>query len=241
MSRSDAPGRLPPPNRLLAALVPREYDRLRPHLEPVSLLFRTVLHEPDQTIPFVYFPDSGVISVLVPPEGRGQGVEVGMVGREGVVGLPVFLGSDSTPARWVVQAPGTALRMAAETFRAQVGRGTLHDLLLLYTNAFLIQVSQSVACNALHAIEKRLCSWLLMVRNRVESDHFPLTHEFLAAMLGVRCASVTQAASGLQRDGLIRYARGRLEVLDHRGLESVACGCHRVTQAELERLPRGYA
>ena len=241
MSRSDPSGRLQPLNRLLAALPPREYDRLRPHLEPVTLMFRTILHEPDQTIPFVYFPESGVISVLVPPEGKGEGVEVGMVGREGVVGLPVLLGADMTPARWVVQAPGAALRMATETFRAQLARGTMHDLLLLYTNAFLAQVSQSVACNALHAIEERLCSWLLMVRTRVESDQFRLTHAFLAAMLGVRRASVTQAATGLQRDGLIRYSRGRLEVLDRDGLESAACGCHRIAQAELDRLPRGDA
>ena len=241
MSRSDLSGRPPCLNRLLAALPPYEYDSLRPHLEPVTLLFRTVLHEPAQTIPFVYFPESGVISVLIPPEGRGEGVEVGMVGREGMVGLPVLLGADTTPARWVVQAPGAALRVPAEMFRAEFGQGTLHELLLLYTNAFLAQVSQSVACNALHAIEERLCSWLLMMRNRVESDHFRLTHAFLAAMLGVRRASVTQAATGLQRDGLIRYSRGRLEVLDLDGLESAACGCHRITQAELDRLPRGDA
>jgi CRP-like cAMP-binding protein len=129
--------------------------------------------------------------------------------------------------------------MAAGKFRAYVGRGPLHDLLLLYTNAFLAQVSQAVACNALHPIEERLCSWLLNVQTRVESDQFPLTHEFLAAMLGVRRASVTEAARGLQRDGLIRYAKGRLEVLDRPGLESAACRCHRVMQTELDRLPGG--
>ena len=123
MSRSVAPGPAPRPNRLLAALSARDHERLRPHLEPVALPFRAVLYEPNQPLSFVYFPDGGVVSLLIPPEGRGEGVEVGMVGREGVVGLSVFLGADSTPARWLVQVPGTALRMAAETFRAHVARG----------------------------------------------------------------------------------------------------------------------
>ena len=236
MPRSDAPGRTPA-NRLLAALSPRVFDRLRPDFEPVPLRFRDVLQEPNGSIPYVYFPSSGVVSVVVAPDGRGGGVEVGLVGREGVIGLPVFLGADSTPARWVVQVPGEALRMAAEDFRVHVARRPLHDLLLLYTNAFLVQVSQSVACNALHPVEERLCRWLLTVHTRVGSDQFPLTHHFLGSMLGVRRASVTEAARGLQEEGLIRYGRGRLEVLDRPGLESAACGCHRVAQAELDRLP----
>ena len=228
-----------PANRLLAALPPGDYRRLLPCLEPVSLLFRAVLQEPKRPIPYVYFPSSGVVSVVIPPDGRGDGVEVGLVGREGLTGLPVFLGADSTPARWVVQAPGQALRMAAEEFRAHAVRRPLRDLLLLYTNAFLAQVSQSVACNALHPVEERLCRWLLTVHARVDSDQFPLTHEFLATMLGVRRASVTNAARGLQEAGLIRYGRGRLEVLDRPGLEAAACGCHRAAQAELDRLPGG--
>ncbi len=236
MPRSDAPGRTPA-NRLLAALPRRAYRRLLPRLEPVSLLFRAVLQEPSRPIPFVYFPSSGVVSVVIPPDGVGDGVEVGLVGREGVIGLPVFLGADSTPARWVVQVPGEALRTPAEEFRAHAARRPLHDLLLLYANAFLAQVSQSVACNALHPVEERLCRWLLTVHTRVDSDVFPLTHEFLGAMLGVRRASVTEAARGLQEAGLIRYGRGRLEVLDRAGLESAACGCHRAAQAELDRLP----
>ncbi|HVS38684.1 MAG TPA: helix-turn-helix domain-containing protein [Gemmataceae bacterium] len=198
---------------------------------------RKVLHEPGDAIRYVYFPCSGVVSVVIPPDGKGDGVEVGLVGREGVVGVPVVLGADSTPARWVVQVPGEALRMSADLVRIHAGRGPLHDLLLLYANAYLVQVCQSVACNALHPVEERLCRWLLGVHARVESDHFPLTHEFIAAMLGVRRASVTQAARGLQEAGLIRYGRGRLEVLDRPGLESAACGCHRIGQAELARLP----
>jgi CRP-like cAMP-binding protein len=236
MPRSAAPGRTPT-NRLLAALPPRDYARLLPDLEVVPLPLRAVLQEADELIPHVYFPSAGVVSLLITPNGRGVGVEVGMVGREGVAGLPIFLGADSTPARWVVQAPGEALRMAADAFQAHANRRPLRDLLLLYTNAFLAQVSQSVACNALHPVEERLCRWLLMVHARVESDQFPLTHAFLAAMLGVRRASVTEAARGLQEAGFIRYGRGRLEILDRGGLESAACNCHRAAQAELDRLP----
>ncbi len=209
----------------------------RPHCEPTSLPYRQVLQEPNKPISYVYFPFSGVVSVVIPPEGRGHGVEVGLVGREGVVGVPVVLGADSTPARWLVQVPGEALRVPAEEFRAHAGRRPLRDLLLLYANAYLAQVSQAVACNGLHSVQERLCHWLLMVHSRAESDEFPLTHEFLAAMLGVRRAGVTVAARGLQNAGLIRYDRGRLEVLDRPGLQSAACRCHRVVQAELARLP----
>ena len=236
MPRSDSPGRTPA-NRLLAVLPPRVFSHLRSCCEPVPLRFRDILQEPQRPIPYVYFPSSGVVSVVIPLDGMGDGVEVGLVGREGLIGLPVLLGADSTPARWVVQVPGEALRIAAEEFRDHVVRRSLRDLLLLYTNAFMAQVSQSVACNAMHPVEERLCRWLLTVHTRVDADQFPLTHEFLGAMLGVRRASVTEAARGLQEAGLIRYARGRLEVLDRAGLESAACGCHRAVQAELDRLP----
>ena len=239
MPRSDAPGRTPPVNRLLAALPPREYERLLPHLRLVPLPFRAVLQEANKPIPFVYFPVGGVISQLMPLEGAGEGVEVGLVGRQGVVGLRVFLGARSTLARWVVQAPGEAWRMRAADFRACAARRPLRDLLLSYTGIMLSQTSQFVVCNALHPVEERLGRWVLMMHTRTESDHFPLTHAFLAAMLGVRRASVTEAARVLQEAGLIRYVRGRLDVLDRRGLESAACGCHRAAQEELDRLTGG--
>lgn len=212
-------------------------NRLLPHLEPVPLAFQAVLHQPDQAIEHVYFPTSGVVSVLTPADGKATGVEIAVVGWEGVAGLPVFLGVATTPARAVVQVPGEALRMPADDFRARAGRGPLHALLLRYTHAFLAQVAQATACNSLHPVGKRLCRWLLMVQGRVGTDHFPLTHEFLAALLGVRRASVTEAAQGLQRAGLVRYRRGELTVLDRRGLESASCNCHRVIQAELDRVP----
>jgi CRP-like cAMP-binding protein len=231
MPRSDAPGRVPPPNRLLAALPPREYDRLRPHLEPAPLTTRAILYEPGQPVRHVYFPGSGVLSLLgVLPD--GDSIEVGVVGREGMAGLSVFLGVESGPTRCLVQVPGEALRMAADAFRSRVGRGSrLHGLLLRYTHGLLAQVAQSAACNALHPVEQRMCRWLLMVHSRAGSDRFPLTHDFLAAMLGVRRASVTEAARELRQAGLIRYGQGQLTVLDRPGLEVAACACYRTDQA----------
>jgi CRP-like cAMP-binding protein len=222
---------------LLAALPRQEYDRLLPHLETVPLAARAVLYEAQRPIAHVYFPGSGVVSLLCPPEGRGEGIEVGVVGREGMAGLPVFLGAETASTRCVVQVAGTAQRMGADDFRAGVRRdGPLHGLLLRYTHAFLTQVSQSVACNALHPVGQRLARWILSVHGRLEADHFPLTHAFLAAMLGVRRASVSQAVRALQQDGLIRHVRGQVTVLDRDRLDRAACGCQRIVQAEMDRL-----
>jgi CRP-like cAMP-binding protein len=236
MPRSAAPGHAPL-NRLLANLPAREFGRLRPHLEAIPLALRTVLHEPGRPIPHVYFPTTCVISLLCPPDGRQEGIEIGVVGREGLVGLGVFLGAEASAARCMVQVPGEALRMRAEDFRRRVGRNSpLHGVLLRYTHDFLTQVTQSVLCNALHPVGKRLARWVLTVHTRAGTNHFPLTHELLAAMLGVRRASVTEAARQLQQAGLIRYGRGEVTVLDRRGLESSSCGCHRAVDAELARL-----
>jgi CRP-like cAMP-binding protein len=222
---------------LLAALPAREFERLRPDLERVTLTLRQSLHESGQPISHVYFPSSCVLSLLSCPDSRQQGVEVGVVGREGMTGLAVFLGVDATLARCVVQVPGEALRMAADHFRAHVGRGrALHRLLLRYTHAFLTQVMQSVICNTTHPVVQRLARWVLTVHARAGANQFPLTHELLAAQLGVRRATVSDAARQLQDRGLIRYGRGELVLLDRRGLESAACGCHRVVQAELDSL-----
>lgn len=237
MPRSVVPGGVPPVNRLLAALPGGEYNRLLPRLEPVSLEFRTTLYRPGEPIEYVYFLTQGAISVLTPVDGEDTGIDVAVVGREGMAGLPVFLGMRATPARAVVQVPGAALRMAAGDFQARAGRsGPLHKLLLRYTHAFLAQVAQATACNSQHSLTKRLCRWLLLVQGLAKTDHFPLTHAFLAAILGVRRASVTEAAQGLQRAGLVRYGRGELTVLDRPGLEGVSCSCHRVVQAELDRV-----
>jgi CRP-like cAMP-binding protein len=226
-----------PLNRLLAVLPPEEYALLHPCLECVPLQFKAPVHEPGQPITHLYFPTSGVISLLLPLEERTLGIEVGVVGREGMVGLAVFLGASTTIFRAMVQAPGEALRIPVEDFRSRVGRHTvLHEHLLRFTHLFLSQLSLSIACNALHPMEKRMCRWLLAMHDRVDSDRFPLTHEFLAAMLGVRRASVSEAARGLRQAGLIRYGGGQLTVLDRAGLESAACPCHRKGQGELHRL-----
>ena len=197
MPRSDAPGRTPPVNRLLAALPPREYERLLPHLRLVPLPFRAVLQEANKPIPFVYFPASGVISLLMPPEGKGEGVEVGLVGRKGSWACAVFLGVNSYARRWVVQAPGEAWRMRAADFRATPPVARCSICCCPTPTSCWPKLPSPSLCNALHPVEERLCRWVLMMHTRTESDHFPLTHAFLAAMLGVRRASVTEAVAAL--------------------------------------------
>jgi CRP-like cAMP-binding protein len=237
MSRSNAPRSAPSTNHLLSALPSREYNRLLPHLDRVPLAFKDVLNEPGQCISHLYFPTSGLLSLLRDRDGRERGMEVGVVGREGMTGLPVFLGWGTAITRNLVQVPGEAFRIRADKFRVLVSRDSvLHQLLLRYVYVFLTQLAQGVACNSLHSVEKRLCRWLLTVHDRAASDRFPLTHEFLAAMLGVRRASVTEAARRLRQAGLIRYGGGQLTVLDRRGLERAVCGCYRLIKAELDRL-----
>lgn len=236
MSRSPSAAAAPPSNRLLAALPPRELHRLRPHLESVPLSLKGVLHEAGESVKHVYFPTSGMLSLLTVCDGKGT-IEVASIGSEGMVGLPLFLGTRRTSTQCVVQVSGEALRMRAQQFRRLVTRESkLHEMLLRYTQVFLTQLTQWVACNSLHPIEKRLCRWLLMIHDRATSDHFPLTHEFLAAMLGVRRASVTEAARRLRKAGLIHYGGGQLTVLDRHGLEGAVCGCYHTVRAELVRM-----
>jgi CRP-like cAMP-binding protein len=236
MRPSAAPGPDATGNRLLASLPADEYGRLLPYLEPISHAAQTCLAEADRPIEHVYFPTVGVISLLA-IRSPGGDIEAGVVGREGFAGLPVFLGTDRSPCRWVVQLPLQAVRMAADDFRAVVPRdGSLHTLLLRYTHFLLCQVSQSLACCAAHAVQKRFCRWLLMLHDRAENDHFPLTHAFMANMMGVRRASVSEVAAGLQEKGLIGYERGRLTVLDRAGLERAACACFRTIRNEWDRL-----
>lgn len=236
MPRSDAFPSASSTNLLLSALPSREYNRLLPHLERVPLTFKTVLHELGQPISHLYFPTSGLLSLLT-RDGRQTVMEVGVVGREGMAGLSVFLGAVSECTRSIVQVPGEALRMRADKFRALVGRDSkLHELLLRYVHLLLTQLTHGASCNALHSVEKRLCRWLLTVHDRACCDRLPLTHEFLAAMLGVRRASVTEAARRLRQAGLIRYGGGQLTVLDRRGLERTVCDCYRRIKAELNRL-----
>ena len=237
MSRSDASGGAPSTNFLLSSLPSREYNRLLPHFDRVPLHFKDVVHDLGQPISHLYFPTSGMLSLLLARDGHRAGMEVGVVGREGMAGLSVFLGAVSESTRSMVQVPGEALRIHADKFRALVGRDSkLHELLLRYVHVFLTQLTHGVSCNALHSVEKRLCRWLLTVHDRAACDRFPLTHEFLAAMLGVRRASVSEAARRLRQAGLIRYGNGQLTVLDRRGLEKIVCNCYRVVKTELDRL-----
>lgn len=171
---------------------------------------------------------------------NGEAVEVATVGNEGMVGLPVFLEAATIPGKAFAQIPGEAWRMSADTFKEQVSPGTpLHELLQRYTQALFNLISQSTACNRLHTVEERACRWLLMTHDRVGSDSFPLTQEFLAQMLGVRRPTVSTVASILQRAGFISYSRGKITILDREGLESASCECYEIIRAEFERLVGG--
>lgn len=228
------PPHIPVANRLLAALPRDEYERLLPHLETVPLAFKQVLYESREFIDQVYFPITGVISLLTILEDGIVG-EVGLIGNEGIVGLSVFLGSDTTPIKSFVQVPGNAMRMSADVFKSLKQSDSLHGLLHRYTHALMIQTSQLVACNNYHSVEQRCCRWLLMTRDRVGSNQFPITQEFLSQMLGVRRASVTVVAGLLQKAGLIRYSRGQMTIVNGLGLEKASCKCYRLVKEEFER------
>ncbi|HEU4411303.1 MAG TPA: Crp/Fnr family transcriptional regulator [Polyangiaceae bacterium] len=223
-------------NRLLRALPRADYQRLGPHLRALSLTFKQSLFEPLKPIPYVYFIESAVIS-LVTKLDNGEVIEVATIGNEGLAGLPVFLGAVSSPGWAFAQIPGEALRVKAAVFRDEVGQGGgLQGLLKRYTQALFNQIAQSAACNRAHGLEQRCARWLLMTLDRVGAPEFSLTHEFMSQMLGVRRATVTLAAGALQSAGYIEYRRGRVKVVDRARLEARACGCYRVIRDEYERL-----
>jgi hypothetical protein len=224
-------------NRLLAVLPKKEYQRLLPDLEPVTLTFGDILFETGDRLRHVYFPDNSIISLLSAVDNRAH-LEVGMVGNDGMAGLSVFMGVNKSRSRGLVQGAGNAMRMKAAILRKEVsnggGSGSLHDLLLRYTHSLLTQVSQSAACNRFHLVNARLARWLLMTHDRVEGDEFRLTQEFLSHMLGVRREQVTLAASALQKQKLISYSRGQIKVLDRTGLEAVSCKCYGTIKEEYD-------
>lgn len=222
----------PVTNRLLAALPKKEYQRLLPELEQVPLAFGDILYEPGDNIDHVYFPDSGIISLLSEVESQKL-LEVGIVGNEGVAGLPVVLGVRVSLNRGLVQGAGTAMRMKAAALRREFKRdGALQRLLHRYLHSLLTQISQSAVCNRFHAVDARLARWLLMTHDRVESDEFQLTQEFLSNMLGVRREAVSKAAGALQKRELVNYSRGHITILNRAGLETSACQCYRVIKDE---------
>jgi CRP-like cAMP-binding protein len=222
-------------NHILASLPAEEYERMAPHLEDVRIQLGEVITRPDEKFEYVYFPKRGMISVCAVLEDGAQ-VEVGVVGCEGMYGLPVLFGTDSVPLQSVVQIPDGAFRMRAEAFKRVIKDcPTLHQSLLHYAQAFYIQAAQTAACNRLHPIDGRLARWLLMCQDRTQSDLLPLTHEFMSIMLGVRRAGVSEAASKLKNDGLIDYQRGLVRVVDRKGLEAATCECYGVIRKAFDR------
>jgi CRP-like cAMP-binding protein len=222
--------RVPVANSLLAALPRREYQRLLTNLEPVTLTFGEVLYEPGKPIRHVYFPTDSLVSLLTLVKGH-MALEIGLVGREGMLGIPVALGINDSPVRALVQGTGTALRMTSAHFRSEYGTcGRLHEELNRYIHERIVQITQTAACNRFHAVEGRLARWLLMTRDRMGTDHFRLTQELLGNMLGVLRVAVTKAAGGLQRRKLISYSRGNISILDGNGLEAAACRCYQIVK-----------
>jgi len=229
----------PHANRLLGLLPPRDYARLRPHLHPISLEYRQSLYRAHKPIEFVYFIETGVGS-LVNTMANGEAAEVGTIGNEGLVGLPHVFGDDRAPTSVYVQVPGVGLRMKAALFNKELARSaSMRTVMLRYAHAFFNQVAQSAACNRFHSLEQRCCRWLLMTHDRMQSDEFLLTQEFLAMMLGVQRTGVTAAAGALQRAGLIRYKRGNVTIIDRRGLLRRSCECYAVSKKEFDRLLGG--
>jgi CRP-like cAMP-binding protein len=225
-----------PGNRLLARLPRDEYKRLAPHLKIVPLEFKQILYEARSPMDYAYFPNRGVVSALAVME-DGRAIEVATVGNEGMMGLPLLVGAKTAANRAMVQVPGEALRMGQEVLRAEASRDShLRRLLILYHSAFLVQVSQAVACNGLHSIHQRCCRWLLMTQDRAQSDVFPMTHELLAELLGVRRSSVSEVLAQIQEEELIRYSRGKFTVLDRNRLKLASCECYRRINEEFERL-----
>ena len=223
-------------NRLLAALPDAEYQHLVPHLEYVPLPLKQVLYKRGESIEYVYFPHRAIVSLVSTAE-EGSNVEVGLVGNEGMVGIPAALGDNIATTTAMVQREDSGMRMEASLLKTEFQQGgSLQNLLLRYTQALYAQTSQTAACNGLHQLDEKLARWLLLVCDRVESNELQLTQEFISQMLGVRRAGVTEAANRLQTAGLIRYTRGRITILNRQELEAASCSCYGIIKGEYDRL-----
>ncbi len=230
------PPRSPMQNHLLAALPATEFDRLAPHLEEVAMPLGEVLYESGGQLRHVYFPATSIVSLLYELE-NGASAEIAVVGNEGILGISLFMGGETTPGRAVVQSAGHGYRLKAQLLKDEFNRaGPVLRLLLRYTQALITQMTQTAVCNRHHAIEQQLCRWLLLSLDRLSTDSLTMTQELIANMLGVRREGVTEAAGNLQRAGLIRYSRGHIEVLDRPGLEKSVCECYAVVKREFDRL-----
>ncbi|WP_375470534.1 Crp/Fnr family transcriptional regulator [uncultured Nostoc sp.] len=226
----------PPANKLLAALPASDYERLLPHMKHVPLPFNQIIYEPGEPITHIYFPHHSVISIVTSME-DGSTVEAGLVSSEGMVGITVILGGDTTTTRALVQIGDGGTQINADVLKTEFNRGgALQSLLLRYVQAQYTELGQGLACNRLHTIEERLARWLLTVTDRLESKDFLLTQEFIAQMLGVRRSGVTVAASTLSQAGIISYNRGRIKILNRGILEETSCECYQVIKDEFARL-----
>jgi CRP-like cAMP-binding protein len=226
-----------PKNYLLERLPHDVYSRIEPDMERLSLPVGQIIHAPGEPIHSLYFPLTCMISITVTMT-DGRTVETGMVGSREVVGINAFMGGrETTHTEYVVQLPGDALKISAEPLRIEFDRNTeMRAVMLKFTQAMIAQISQNVACNRVHELDRRCARWLLEVRDRVQDDSFPLTHEFIAEMLGVNRSSVTQAASNLKEKGIIEYSRGSIRIIDVPSLEAASCECYQVLQQEYDRL-----
>jgi CRP-like cAMP-binding protein len=226
----------PNQNHLLAALPTAEFERLAPHLELVPLLLGESLYEAGGQLRHAYFPTTAIVSLLYELE-SGSSAEIAGVGNEGIVGISLFMGGETTPSSAVVQTAGHGYRLPGTLLKEEFNRaGLLHRLLLRYTQALLTQMSQTAACNRHHSIQQQLCRWLLLTLDRLPSNELVMTQELVASALGVRREGITEAAGNLQRAGVIRYRRGHITVLERSGLEAGACECYAVVKKEMARL-----
>ena len=223
-------------NHLLAALPQAEWQRWLPLCESVDMPLGLVLYEPGDTLSHMYFPTSSIVSLLYVME-SGASAEIAVVGNDGLVGISLFMGGESTPSRAVVQSAGAGIRIPAQVIKDEFNRsGPVMHLLLRYTQALITQMAQTAVCNRHHSLDKQLCRWLLLSLDRLPGNHLVMTQELIANMLGVRREGVTEAAQKLQDAGLIRYARGHITVLDRPALESRTCECYAVVKKEYDRL-----
>lgn len=231
----------PTQNHLLAALPAAEFDHLSPHLELVHMPLGEALYESGGRLQHVYFPTTSIVSLLYVLE-DGASAEIAVVGNEGIIGISLFMGGETTPSRAVVQSEGYGYRLKAQLLKQEFNRaggrrtGTLQLLLLRYTQALITQMTQTAVCNRHHTVEQQLCRWLLLSLDRLSTNSLTMTQGLIANMLGVRREGVTEAAGNLQRAGLIRYKRGHIEVLDRPGLEQTVCECYAVVKKEFDRL-----
>jgi len=226
----------PHQNHLLDALLMAEYDRLSPHLELIEMPLGEALYESGQKLKHVYFPTTSIVSLLYVME-DGASAEIAVVGNEGILGVSLFMGSDTTPSRAIVQSAGHGYRLKAQLLKDEFNRaGPVMRLLLRYTSALITQMAQTAACNRHHSVEQQLCRWLLLSLDRLSTDELTMTQELIANMLGVRREGVTEAPGKLHRAGLINYSRGHIKVLNRPGLEAPVCECYQVVKTEFDRL-----